>query len=77
MLLWHPERVNGRRVRSATDRANGNDEPANAPAVVLPGGMRAIVLASPSHAKLSVVTRSLVGIRSRYLQPYEDHVLAG
>jgi hypothetical protein len=39
--------------------------------------MRAIVLASPSHAKLSVVTRSLVGIRSRYLQPYEDHVLAG
>ncbi|MGZ6315003.1 MAG: NAD(P)-binding domain-containing protein, partial [Candidatus Limnocylindrales bacterium] len=38
---------------------------------------RAIVLASPSPAKLSVVTRSLVGIRARYLQPYEDHVLAG
>ena len=38
---------------------------------------RAIVLASPSPAKLSVVTRSLVGIRARYLQPYEDYVLAG
>jgi len=38
---------------------------------------RSIVLASPSPAKLSVVTRSLVGIRARYVQPYEDHVLAG
>jgi thioredoxin reductase len=38
---------------------------------------RSIVLASPSPAKLSVMTRSLVGIRARYLQPYEDHVLAG
>jgi thioredoxin reductase len=38
---------------------------------------RSIVLASPSPAKLSVVTRSLVGVRARYLQPYEDHVLAG
>jgi thioredoxin reductase len=38
---------------------------------------RSIVLASPSPARLSVVTRSLVGIRARYLQPYEDHVLAG
>ncbi len=38
---------------------------------------KSIVLASPSPARLSVVTRSLVGIRARYLQPYEDHVLAG
>jgi thioredoxin reductase len=38
---------------------------------------RSIILASPSPARLSVVTRSLVGIRARYLQPYEDHVLAG
>ena len=38
---------------------------------------RSIALASPSPAKLSVVTHSLVGIRARYLQPYEDHVLAG
>jgi thioredoxin reductase len=38
---------------------------------------RSIALASPSPAKLSVVTRSLVGIRARYLQPYEDSVLAG
>ncbi len=36
-----------------------------------------IVLASPSPAKLSVNTKSLVGIRARYLQPYEDHVLGG
>jgi thioredoxin reductase len=34
-----------------------------------------IVLASPSPAKLSVVTRSLVGVRARYLQPYEDNFL--
>jgi thioredoxin reductase len=38
---------------------------------------RGIVLASPSPAKLSVLTRSLVGIRARYLQPYEDYVLGG
>ncbi|HEY0443541.1 MAG TPA: NAD(P)-binding domain-containing protein [Candidatus Limnocylindrales bacterium] len=38
---------------------------------------RQIVIASPSAAKLSVNTRSLVGIRARYLQPYEDHVLGG
>ena len=38
---------------------------------------RQIVLASPSPAKLSVVTASLVGVRARYVQPYEDHVLGG
>jgi thioredoxin reductase len=38
---------------------------------------RRIVLASPSPAKLSVNTRSLVGIRARYVQPFEDHVLGG
>lgn len=36
-----------------------------------------IVLASPSPAKLSVNTNSLVGIRARYLQPYEDHAIGG
>jgi thioredoxin reductase len=38
---------------------------------------RRIVLCSPSPAKLSVNTRSLVGVRARYLQPFEDHVLGG
>ncbi len=38
---------------------------------------RQLVLVSPSHAKLSVDTRSLVGVRARYVQPYEDHVLGG
>ncbi|MDO8485208.1 MAG: NAD(P)-binding domain-containing protein [Candidatus Limnocylindrales bacterium] len=38
---------------------------------------RQIVLASPSQARLSVETRSLVGVRARYVQPYEDHVLGG
>jgi thioredoxin reductase len=38
---------------------------------------RQIVVASPSPARLSVNTRSLVGIRARYVQPYEDHVLGG
>ncbi|HEY7735841.1 MAG TPA: NAD(P)-binding domain-containing protein [Candidatus Limnocylindrales bacterium] len=36
-----------------------------------------IVLASPSSTRLSVNTRSLVGVRARYVQPYEDHVLGG
>src|SRR5437762_9809766 len=35
------------------------------------------VLASPSPAKLSINTRSLVGVRARYVQPYDDHSLAG
>jgi len=38
---------------------------------------RQLILMSPSHAKLSVDTRSLVGVRARYVQPYEDHVLGG
>jgi len=38
---------------------------------------RQIILASPSPAKLSVNTHSLVGVRARYVQPYEDSVLAG
>ena len=38
---------------------------------------RQIVLASPSQARLSVDTRSLVGIRARYVQPFEDFVLGG
>jgi thioredoxin reductase len=36
-----------------------------------------IVLSSPSPTRLSVNTRSLVGVRARYVQPYEDHVLGG
>ncbi len=38
---------------------------------------RQIVLASPRPAQLSIVTNSLVGVRARYVQPYEDHVLGG
>lgn len=38
---------------------------------------RRLILASPSPAKLSVNTHSLVGIRARYVQPFEDHVLGG
>lgn len=38
---------------------------------------RQIVLASPSQARMSVETRSLVGVRARYAQPFEDHVLGG
>src|SRR5438128_3212189 len=38
---------------------------------------RQLVLASPSAAKLSVMTHTLVGVRARYVQPYEDAALAG
>lgn len=34
-----------------------------------------IVVASPTPAKLSVQTRSLIGVRARYVQPFEDHFL--
>lgn len=36
-----------------------------------------IILVSPRPARISVVTHSLAGARARYLQPYEDYVLAG
>ena len=36
-----------------------------------------LVLASPSPTTLSVNTRTLVGVRARYVQPYEDAALAG
>jgi thioredoxin reductase len=38
---------------------------------------RQLVLASPSATKLSVDTHTLVGVRARYVQPYEDAMLAG
>jgi thioredoxin reductase len=38
---------------------------------------RWIVLVSPSPAKLSVVVNSLVGVRARYILPFEDFVLGG
>lgn len=38
---------------------------------------RRIILASPSPTKLSINTNSLVGVRARYVQPYEDNVLGG
>jgi thioredoxin reductase len=38
---------------------------------------RQLVLVSPSRVTLSVETRTLVGVRARYVQPYEDHVLGG
>ncbi|HKV30558.1 MAG TPA: NAD(P)-binding domain-containing protein [Candidatus Dormibacteraeota bacterium] len=38
---------------------------------------RQLVLASPSPTKLSVNTHTLVGVRARYVQPYEDGALAG
>ncbi|MFY9615455.1 MAG: NAD(P)-binding domain-containing protein [Candidatus Dormiibacterota bacterium] len=38
---------------------------------------RSITLASPSPAKTSVETRSLVGVRARYVQPIEDNALGG
>lgn len=38
---------------------------------------RQIILTSPSTARFSVQTRSLAGVRARYVQPYEDFVLGG
>jgi thioredoxin reductase len=38
---------------------------------------RSIVLVSPSPARFSVQTRSLAGVRARYVQPFEDFVLGG
>ena len=38
---------------------------------------RQLVLASPSKTRLSVETKTLVGVRARYVQPYEDYVLGG
>ena len=38
---------------------------------------RQLILMSPSKARLSVETRTLVGVRARYVQPYEDFVLGG
>jgi thioredoxin reductase len=36
-----------------------------------------ITLSSPSPAKTSIETRSLVGVRARYVQPFEDSILGG
>jgi thioredoxin reductase len=36
-----------------------------------------ITLSSPSPAKTSIETRSLVGVRARYVQPFEDWAMGG
>ena len=38
---------------------------------------RQIILLSPRPARISVIAHSTAAARARYLQPYEDHVLAG
>ena len=38
---------------------------------------KSIVLASPSPARLFIETHSLVGVRARYSQPFEDDLLGG
>jgi len=38
---------------------------------------RQVILGSPSPTKLSVLTHSYAGTRARYIQPYEDYVMAG
>ena len=38
---------------------------------------RQIVLASPRPVRMSVLVHSSAAARARYIQPYEDHVLAG
>ena len=38
---------------------------------------RQIMLVSPRPARISVIAHSTAAARARYLQPYEDHVLAG
>jgi thioredoxin reductase len=67
-----PESYAGKRV-FIIGKQNSGFELANG---LLPWA-RQLVLASPSTARLSVDTRSLVGVRARYVQPYEDHVLGG
>jgi thioredoxin reductase len=67
-----PESYAGKRV-FIIGKQNSGFELANG---LLPWA-RQLVLASPSTARLSVDTRSLVGVRARYVQPYEDYVLGG
>src|SRR4029077_771383 len=38
---------------------------------------RQLIVSSPSKTRLSVDTKTLVGVRARYVQPYEDYVLGG
>jgi len=38
---------------------------------------RQLIVSSPSKVRLSVDTKTLVGVRARYVQPYEDFVLGG
>jgi thioredoxin reductase len=38
---------------------------------------RQLILVSPSKTRLSVDTKTLVGVRARYVQPYEDYALGG
>jgi len=67
-----PESYAGRRV-VILGKQNSGFELANG---LLPWAC-SLALVSPSAAKLSVQTRTLGGVRARYVQPYEDHVLGG
>jgi thioredoxin reductase len=66
-----PESYAGKRVFTV-----GKQNSAFEIATALLPWARQIVMASPRPAKLSVVEHSLVGVRARYLQPYEDAFLA-
>ena len=38
---------------------------------------RQIILASPSPARFAIHTHTIAGVRARYIQPFEDHLLRG
>ena len=66
-----------RRTRSGGCSSSASRTPGSSWPTACSSGRSRIVLVSPSPAKLSVDTNSLVGVRARYVQPYEDHVLGG
>jgi thioredoxin reductase len=67
-----PDRYAGKRVFIIGKRNSGFE---------LASGLlqwaRSITLASPSPAKMSVVTKTLIGVRARYVQPFEDNAIGG
>ncbi len=65
-----PETYAGRRVFIVGKRNSGFELATG----LLPWA-RTITLASPSPALMSVVTKTLVGVRARYLQPFEDYAI--
>ena len=70
-----PTRATPRRTPASGSSSSASRTPGSSSPPGSPPWASSITVCSPSPAKTSIETRSLAGVRARYVQPFEDNFL--